>query len=291
MGSWSLKASEAALIAALAATVATPAFAADPAPVIAAERAFAADGLTLGFKTSFLKHSAPDAIVMQPGPVNAHASLKAAPDKGGPALYWWPVWAGLSRSRDLGFTTGPYTLSGKHGGYYFTVWKKQPDGRWKWIYDGGAGGSGPHVPPPPASQPRALADAPAAAGSAAAAMKEVGAAEATLAKAAEKDLKAAYLAVLADDARIQGSPAPPADTAPERERELSTRPAAASFKALGGEAARAGDLAWTYGEAQWSKEGAAAKGHYVRIWRKGQAGWRIVYDQLQAVPPPKPASA
>lgn len=285
-----MRPSEAALIASLT-LAAAPALAADPAPVIAAERAFAADGLTLGYKASFLKHSAPEAIIMQPGPVNAHQTLKAAPDKGGPALYWWPVWAGLARSGDLGFTAGPYTLSGKHGGYYFTVWKKQPDGAWKWIYDGGAGGSGPHVPPPPATKPRALADAPAAAGSAAKAMKEVGEAEAKLAAAAQKDLKSAYLAVLADDARIQGSPAPPADTAPERERELGTRPAAIAFKGLGGQASKAGDLAFTYGEARWTKDAAEAKGHYVRIWRKGQAGWRIVYDQLQPLPAGKPASA
>lgn len=289
MASWSLRASEAALVAALAAAFASPGWAADPAPVVAAERAFAADGLTLGFKASFLKHSAPDAILMQPGPVNAHEWLKAAPDKGGPALYWWPVWAGLARSGDLGFTTGPYTVSGKHGGYYFTVWKKQPDARWKWIYDGGAGGSGPHVPPPPASTVRALADAPAAAGSAAAAMKEVAAAEAALGAAAEKDLKAAYLGLLADDARIQGSPAPPADTAPERERELAARPTVAAFKPLGGQASEAGDLAWTYGEARWTKDAAETIANYVRIWRKGQAGWRIVYDQLQPHPP-KPAA-
>lgn len=285
-----MRAYEAVLITGLA-LAAVPARAADPAPVIAAERAFAADALTLGFKASFLKHSTAGAIVMQPGPLNAHEALKGQPDKGGPKLYWWPAWAGLAASGDLGFTTGPYTVSGKHVGYYFTVWKKQPGGMWKWIYDGGAGGSGPHLPPPPASKPRQLADASAAAGSAALAMKEVGEAEARLAAAAQKDLKSAYLAALADDARVQGSPAPPADTAPARERELSTRPAAAGFKPLGGQASRAGDLAFTYGEARWTKDAVETKGHYVRIWRKGQAGWRIVYDQLQPVPPATAASA
>lgn len=285
-----MRASKAALVAGLA-LAAQPVMAADPAPVIAAERAFAADGLTLGFKASFLKHSAPDAIIMQPGPVNAHEALKSQPDRGGPALYWWPVWAGLARSGDLGFTAGPYTVSGRHGGYYFTVWKKQPNGRWKWIYDGGAGGTGPHVPPPPTSKPRHLSEAPAAAGSAAAAMKEVAEAEARLAAGAQKDLQAAYLAVLADDARIQGSPAPPADSAPARERELAARPATAQFKPLGGQASRAGDLAFTYGEAHWTKDEIETRGHYVRMWRKGQAGWRVVYDQLQPVPQARPANA
>ncbi|HEY9219743.1 MAG TPA: DUF4440 domain-containing protein, partial [Phenylobacterium sp.] len=70
-----------------------------------------------------------------------------------------------------------------------------------------------------------------------------------------------------------------------------TRPAAASFKPLGAQASRAGDLAFTYGEARWTKEGVESKGRYVRIWRKGQAGWRIVYDQLQTLAPPKTATS
>ncbi|MET0293791.1 MAG: DUF4440 domain-containing protein [Phenylobacterium sp.] len=282
---------EAALAAAALVLTATPALAADPAPVVAAERAFAADALTLGAKASFLKWAGPEAVFLQPEPARLADALKRAPDKGGPAFYWWPSWAGLARSGDLGFTAGPFTRAGKPAGYYLTVWQKQADGHWRWIYKGGAGGTGPHLTPPPASKPRVLAPAPNAAGSARQALKEVGAAETGVAAAAEKDLKAAYAAVLADDARVQGSPAAPADTPRERERELATRPAAASFKAVGAVASKAGDLAFTYGEARWSREGAENRGYYARVWRKGQAGWRIVYDQLQAVPPKAPANA
>ncbi|MDF2900198.1 MAG: hypothetical protein K0Q62_257, partial [Phenylobacterium sp.] len=47
--------------------IASPALAqVDPAPVVAAERAFAADGLALGIKGSFLKHAAAEAIVFGP---------------------------------------------------------------------------------------------------------------------------------------------------------------------------------------------------------------------------------
>ena len=47
-----------------------------PAPVVAAERAFAADGAALGFKASFLKHSAPDAIVIQPEPLTKPSTTR-----------------------------------------------------------------------------------------------------------------------------------------------------------------------------------------------------------------------
>ena len=129
--------SKAALFA-LVAFAASPALAADPAPVVAAERAFAADGLALGVRDAFLKHSAPEAIVFQPDVQKVHELFpKQDPDKGGPPLVWWPLWAGIARSGDLGFTTGPYSYDGQLRGYYFTVWKKQADGGWKWVYDGG----------------------------------------------------------------------------------------------------------------------------------------------------------
>ena len=112
--------------------IAPPAFAApvDPAPVVAAERAFAADGLELGVQASFLKHSAPEGIVLQPEPQLAKAVF-AAPQPKGPPLVWWPLWAGIARSGDLGFTTGPYSFDGQPRAWYFTVWARQADGGWK----------------------------------------------------------------------------------------------------------------------------------------------------------------
>ena len=93
----------------------------DPSAVVAAERAFAADGLAHGIKRSFLAHSAPDAILFAPAPVNAHQLYADRPDKPHPPLVWWPLWAGIARSGDLGFTTGPSTFDGKPNGWYFTV--------------------------------------------------------------------------------------------------------------------------------------------------------------------------
>ena len=270
------------------ALVAAPALAApkvDPAPVVAAERAFAADGLALGVQASFLKHSAPEGIVLQPDPMLAKAVFQA-PQPKGPPLVWWPLWAGIARSGDLGFTTGPYSFDGQPRAWYFTVWAKQPDGSWKWLFDGGP----PSDPAGAAPQGSPVAYAKLAerqAGSPARAMTEVSKAEAALAAAAKTDVKAAYLAHVADDGRVVGSRArPPADRA-ALEAELATRPVSIQFHPLGGQASSAGDLAWTYGQAAWSKDGQPARGHYVRIWRHDRAGWRLLYDQLLAAPPPK----
>jgi hypothetical protein len=263
--------------------IASPALAqVDPAPVVAAERAFASDGLALGIKGSFLKHSAPEAIVFAPDPVKAHDLYGARPDQKGPPLVWWPLWAGIARSGDLGFTTGPATYDGKPSGWYFTVWARQPDGAWKWLYDGGAqsahGGAAP-----PGSEPTYLAASSGPESTADQAMVQVRAAEAALAERAAADAKAAYLAVLAPDARVAGSPAEPATTPQTVAQELATRASKIKFSPLGGSASAAGDLAWTYGDAAWTEGGKASRGNYVRIWQSRLDGWRLVFDQILPV--------
>jgi hypothetical protein len=51
--------------------------------VAAAERAFAADALRLGFSASFQRWAAPDGVVLRPDPVNARAWYAAHPGKPG----------------------------------------------------------------------------------------------------------------------------------------------------------------------------------------------------------------
>ena len=259
---------------------------ADPAPVIAAERAFAADGLGLGIKASFLKHMAPEAIIFAPGPVSAHDFYAKRPDAKGPALVWWPLWAGIARSGDLGFTTGPFTINGKPSGYYFTVWKRQADGGWRWVYDGGTDSLAVGAPPA-GTAPGVLAPAPGKGSYPEHAVADVRAAEARLADVAKADVAAAYAAALAPDAHMQGSPAAPATTPAAVKTELATRAPAITFKTLGADSSKAGDLAWTYGEAAWTQGGTPGSGHYLRIWRHDRPGWRLVFDQIIPDPPPK----
>lgn len=266
---------------------ATFAEAQDASQIADAERAFAAEAGKSGWIGAFKLYSAPDAIVFRPDPINAKESLNATPtDADSKELKWWPLWAGIAKSGDIGFTTGPYTAGPDASGNYFTVWKKQADGTWKWIFDGGPPGSvrSPLGPETPMSY---LATASAGAGSAEAAKAEVAKAEAELSKTAKTDAKTAYASVLADDARMMGTPAQPATNMAERDAELGRRAAAMEFSALGGDASEAGDLVFTYGDASWSKDGTARRGHYVRIWQKRSDGWKIVFDEIVAVPPPK----
>lgn len=246
------------------------AHAADPAPVVAAERAFAADGRIIPWPEAFKRHAAADGIMFAPGPVNAQARLAAMETRPRPTLQWWPLYAGMAASGDLGFTTGPSTIDGKPLGQYFTVWAKQADGRWAWVLD-----AGPNVDPPlmapPSSEPGRLAPGVPSKN----AWRAVQAAEAVLAGAAAADAPAAYRSALAADSRLAGISGKLA-AGPTIAAELRARAMTIDFKPLGGGAAKAGDLAWTYGAAAWT----GGQGHYVRVWRHDRAGWRIVWDQL-----------
>ncbi len=60
-------------------------------------------------------------------------------------LQWTPLKAEVAASGDLGYTFGGWTMKAKtkagHDtslyGNYITIWQKQADGTWKYVYDGG----------------------------------------------------------------------------------------------------------------------------------------------------------
>ncbi|WP_394762774.1 DUF4440 domain-containing protein [Phenylobacterium sp.] len=270
-----------------AASFAQAAPVADPSAVVVAERAFAARAAVIGVGPSFLEYMTDDAIVFSPDPVLAKAVYGGRPPPklpkdGGLLLNWWPNFAGIARSGDLGFTTGPASINGAPPGvFYFTVWARQAGGGWKWVYDGGVEADGKRAPGESA-QPILLPLGDARSMAPAAAMDQVRDAEIALAARARIDVPSAYKAVLAADARVQGSPVGPATTPTAIGRELATRARTIAFGPLGGAASKAGDLAWTYGDARW----ATGRGHYVRVWQRRSGQWALVFDQIVVVEPP-----
>lgn len=281
------------LVLAAALAAASPAAAQQPdaAPVVAAERAFAADAPALGIAGSFNRWSTPEAIVIAGG--RAQRIGEVYPDRPRPAdeplLEWWPNFAGVARSGDLGFTTGGVAVGGQRAGHYFTIWKKQPDGSWKWVYDGGSGASAADVPGPD-SEPDILPVATKGSESPDKALADVALLEAFLARGALRDQRRAHLLFLAPDARLYVAPLPPAVGEAAFAEALGSWPATFEFgPTQGGGASAAGDLVWTYGPAAWTREGQPRTGHYVRLWQKQADGWAIVLAQLIPAPPSPPA--
>lgn len=277
------------MLAAPAAAQTSEGMTTDAAPVVAAERAFAADFPAMGLAGSFSKWSTPDAVIINGGQARTSAELfTGAPtvrQPGEPLIEWWPVFAGVSMSGDLGFTTGPAAQDGNRYGHYFTVWKRQPDGRWLWVYDGGVGAD-PAGQPGPDSEPRLLPVATVGSASPEIAMAEVEEAEAGLAAQAS-NVKAAYLQYLAADGRLYVAPLVPAEGSAAFATALDGWPQTMAIGAMeGGGSSDAGDMVWTYGPVTWIQNGVGRHGHYVRIWQKRREGWRIVLAQLIPAPPP-----
>jgi len=270
----------------LAASLAAAAPRSDVAEVVAAERAFALAAQTDGANAAFLRHSAPDALVFQPGPRPAKAALNANPLPAIP-LQWWPAYAGIAASGDLGFTTGPFVAGSgerKGHGWYLTLWRRQPDGSWRWILDHGPrtreaapDGTGAKVATLPAGRRSSGGKA----------WESVKAAEAELAAALATDARTALPRFLAADGRLMRVGPQPAVGAAAWTALLDAGPDRIDTAPLGGSASAAGDLAFTYGSARWRKGEAEASGHYVRIWQRRREGWKLIVDNLVAVPPPQ----
>ena len=113
--------------------------AAAPAEMTAveAERAFAADAHKLGQWAAFRKWAADDALMFVPQPVNAQTFLKDRKEPPFP-VFWWPGRSYVSCDGKTAVNTGPWVREwGKSVGYFTTVWKRQSDGGWKWVYDAG----------------------------------------------------------------------------------------------------------------------------------------------------------
>lgn len=245
-----------------------------------AERAFAADGLTMGVKRSFLKHMADDAIIFTPAPASARAFYEARPAEAGPRLEWWPAWVVAARSGDLALSAGPSFVDGKPSGWFSSIWRKDADGVWRWIYDGG-GAADPVSAPVQATPAVKGPVATAGEGSPAKAFDAVRAAETMLSRAAQDDAVQAYRAVLAADAHLVGPRGTRALAPTAIEARLEKHPKALILTLRGGGASRAGDLVWTHGEARWRQAGQnSVQAHYMHVWQRRPEGWRLIFETL-----------
>ena len=76
------------------------------------------------------------------------AILALFPVESTATLEWEPLFADVSGSGDLGYTVGRWTYRSLDStgaertaqGHYVTIWKKQADGSWKYVFDTGTDG-------------------------------------------------------------------------------------------------------------------------------------------------------
>ncbi|MBJ6108748.1 hypothetical protein JAO73_07000 [Hymenobacter sp. BT523] len=264
--------------------------------VIAAENAFAAQAAQAGTRAAFLANSAPTALVAENGRLaNAQEVWQARPAQANTRLLWYPVLADVAQSGDVGYTTGPWNVL-KDGrpqasGEYVTVWRKQPDGTWKFAVDmgieriGSAPAKAATVPQP---RLQVAVATPSMAPSSVVLDVDRRFAEAELSKPG-----ATYQQYLSAEARLyrpglsmmQGAAAV---------ANMKNLDSGYAFAPTTGYLAAAGDLGYVVGTL---RRFATAKhpeenGSYLRIWRReAVAGWRLVLEVFNLTNPPVDAAA
>ena len=100
--------------------------------VVASERAFSAAAAEEGYGMALRIWLADRSIVLAPTPVDGQAWLTHRVDSGY-TMQWWPRFADIAGTGDLGYTLGPWTARDPAGsmvdqGHYVSVWRKASDG-------------------------------------------------------------------------------------------------------------------------------------------------------------------
>lgn len=265
-----------------------------------AERAFAKLSLAKGVAHSFHENFADDGIGFNPQPVKVKAEMAKRPplDPGKPraTLDWYPVLSDLAASGEMGFNLGPSLLTPAPGddknkprhGYFFSVWKRQADGKFKVMLDIGSDTNGPAAGDSPEAW-RAVKIEPWTAPANVSIEKETATLreqDASLAASiAKRSAADAYGDVLAPDFRVfDNTFAPAMDKAGVTAHLTSIGPRAnRAFTPHHVEVARSADVGYSWGNYTASAE----KGHYAHYWRKNAKGdWRLVVEIIRPDPPP-----
>jgi len=257
----------------------------------AAERAFAAETVKVGFRDGFIKYFADDGIGFGPHPERTREKLLKLPPVTGPRrlmFNWAPMFGDISAAGDLGYTTGPVlytdlTDSSKppRHGLYFSVWQKQSDGSWKVVVDLGV--DTPEAVAPVETKFTA-ADAVRRAGNAVPGTDDYRKLDwdfwGSIAKTSPSK---AYQSLLDKQFRIHRKGIMPItdrkDIPPSAIRQTK-------FDFIDGKIASSNDLAFTYGRYTTVNEPSGPEsGYYVHVWRRDGSGrWKLAVDVQNPLP-------
>jgi ketosteroid isomerase-like protein len=256
------------------------------------ERDFAKAAVTKGMRDAFLAFIADDGILFQPGPVNGKKFwTERQPRKG--LLSWEPIFADVSRAGDLGYTTGPWEFRPNGAddkpvafGQYFTIWKKQSDGSWKFVLDRGVSSEKPFATKlllfPLNDEDSTFSGKVDLEGVRSTLMKlEKEFSE----RSVKKGVQDPFDFYLADDGRLLRENVAPAVGKNASLSLVSARQGTLSWQVTAADVSTSGDLGYTYGVFEL-KSGTAApeRGSYVRVWKRQNGKWKVVMDIMSPDP-------
>ncbi|HEX8476054.1 MAG TPA: nuclear transport factor 2 family protein [Pyrinomonadaceae bacterium] len=271
--------------------------------LVEAERAFARTSVEKGVRDAFIAFFADEGINFTPHPSKTKEEFLKTPATPTPppiTLNWEPIFADVSRAGDLGYTTGPFSLTDnspqkrptRHG-YYFSIWRIQADGTWKVVLDAGI-----QTPAPPAAPPQSFRAARRVNPKRTNKLldpeldrAELITLEREFASAAQKrGMLSAFLVYASNDARLHRNGMLPLTERNSIRSYLSGKNISATWQPLKADVSRSADLGYTYGSYEAkdanAQPSAVERGYYVHVWKRQTDGrWKVVLDTLHPLPP------
>jgi ketosteroid isomerase-like protein len=257
------------------------------------ERNFARSSVMIGRNAAFAEYFADESVIFTDRWITNGKQFSKDQKASPVVLKWEPEFMDISGSRDFGISTGPWEVQEYRPntpplftGYFLTVWKKQSDGGWRVILDGGSTtpplkkvfhsfsfppGADKTSQNPPVIKNELL-------------QKELMDRENQfVSEWGENPGAATYISFLDRESRLQLSghlPTTNADTIKVLISGLNRRMV---WKPVDAGAASSGDLGFTYGLLEIPGAQGLTKGHYVRIWKKYNGeDWRIILEMINA---------
>jgi ketosteroid isomerase-like protein len=262
--------------------------------LVEAEKAFAAMASEKGFRDSFLANFTEEGIAFTPAPGRSNEALrKLPPPPPGPPknkLKWHPDFSDISAAGDLGYNTGPFWVEGPGGkdlgqnqGYFFSLWRMQPDGNWKVVLDIGARASLPDAQRVlPWKQATTKGYSP----------KKNEARDQQIAHLRATEVAGQswslehYESVLATESRFHTDGALPVLGAKQILDRFRTQAMSnIVFEAMFADVADSNDLGYTYGSYALQGASSSEKGYYTHVWKRNPKGkWELTAEIRSPLP-------
>jgi ketosteroid isomerase-like protein len=245
--------------------------------LIHAEKSFAAYAMANGTREAFLSFLDSNGIVFEKGePVNGLKAWTVKEKRPG-ILNWHPQFAGISRSGDFGFTSGPWTFqpgstsdSVVARGQYNTVWHIDSQDHWKFLLDMG-------VSYKEVNESKEVEKTLNSSGKGSRDMASLFKAESDFIKRCAESPAAAYKDILSPKGCLLNRNGQlPAFTKQEQEKIILSQPAGIQFEVRDAKIARSGDLGYLYGVSTYDGK----KDGYLHIWSKKAGTWKLVLEVL-----------
>ena len=271
------------------------------AEMVETEREFARFSVQHGQPEAWIEYFSDDGVIFQPAPVNVKQFMQQflpTPNPAPNSIDWVPMRGDVSASGNMGYNIGPWKITDHTKketdawGYFFSVWKKQPDGKWRVVVDFGI-----RVPEPTADHELKVAFTPVTqinSRTPATINRESEGAwlsqlDSKFEKANAGNLVDVYLAAVDDDATILRSRIPAGKKEIMR-AVLSGANTSLKLTPLKADVSDSGDLGYTYGQYEIrEKETKKETGYYAHMWKRDTTGaWKIVVSNFKPLPPAPP---